>query len=200
MTRGTDSLWNRIKDAIQRYRRYRSADSRHVTVGETAVATGEVLIRVYDVNEMPDDWLQRSREYRAAAYLGEQVPCEREVVENTTTIELDEHRAQSLTASGSVDPVSGWEVGTGTAAPAYNDRDLTASVYTADVVSATSDGVNLNVSAFLDTTEANGNDLAEGGLRSQSGRLYNHATYTAITKTSNREIVYDVTLTFQTAP
>lgn len=151
-----------------------------VDVRDRAAARGRVTATVYEVRE------DGTRE---------------QVAQHTSPNQIlhgwDEQAIRVGATGGDayVDESAGFKVGTDNTAPAYTNSDINNPVYTADLVSVTVDTNQLNVEAFLDTTEANGNDLVEGGLVSEGDTVYNHATYTAITKTENREVVYNITIT-----
>lgn len=119
-------------------------------------------------------------------------------VSNRITIGLDEHLARAINpnAATQLDSVEWWEVGIDDTAPQYSNEDLNDMVYSSDLVSVETDGTALEIVSFLDTTEANGHDLTEGGLRSENGSLFNHATYNQFSKTETREVIFDITLTF----
>jgi len=97
---------------------------------------------------------------------------------------------------------SQFEVGTGTTAPVVGDTDLETKVilsgadYFKDFVSGfpTLDTTNIQATTrmFLNSLEANGNDLTEMGVFNADGTpvLFSRSTFTSLSKTSSIEVTF----------
>jgi len=98
---------------------------------------------------------------------------------------------------------SQFEVGTGTTAPVVGDTDLETKVtldggstYFKDFVSGfpTLDTTNIQATTrmFLNSLEANGNDLTEMGVfnKDETPVLFSRSTFTSLSKTSSIEVTF----------
>ena len=98
---------------------------------------------------------------------------------------------------------SQFEVGTGTTAPVIANTDLETkialdggSTYFKDFVSGfpTLDTTNIQATTrlFLNTLEANGNDLTEVGIFNKDSTpiLFSRSTFTSLSKTSSIEVTF----------
>lgn len=130
-----------------------------------------------------------------------------ETVSNTTTIELDEYRAQDTAGSGSDDD-SAVEFGVGTddTPPSYSDRSLNAPAsdndgndvrFTIDEFEI--DGTTVIMNGFLSTSQGNEQTITEAAVFSDQGRMYNHATHSPIDKGNSESVTYEAQFTFDTA-
>lgn len=127
---------------------------------------------------------------------------EEDSASNTTCIGLHEYIVDNLDSNQSVnESVSHLAVGDNDTAPASGNVNLNNEVGRFSVTSVNDAGSLLDISTFLDTSEANGNTLKEIGLTNQatvSGDiLFNHSTISDIVKTSNKTATIDVTLEFE---
>lgn len=128
-----------------------------------------------------------------------------EMTSNTTCIELDEYRVDNLNEAENANHViSELAVGDDSTTPAHSDRQLTSPIHRTDVAEFTTSGQTITARIFLAKAEANddgsGNNptLQELGLYADTYFL-NHSTFSGITKTSQKSIVFEVSLTFNTA-
>ena len=89
--------------------------------------------------------------------------------------------------------------GTSSTASTAGMTALTAEVWRDAVVTRTSSGATLVVSAFLDTGEANGSTLTEFGLftASSGGRMFNRVVLSpGVAKDATKTLTVQVTFTF----
>jgi hypothetical protein len=173
--------------------------------------SGRIDRKTHDVsslkNEYPN-WDSFSKEEKLAATRNAD-PIETDTVYNVTTDELHQYFVRNLDVTDTSDSanVSASYLGLGTDAAsgtATTDTDLNNRVYAEPVTDAVSNGKDLLVSTFLDSTEGNGNDFDELGLFSgdpvnlanDDVFLVNHATFSPVTKDNTRTVTFDVTLTF----
>ena len=108
---------------------------------------------------------------------------------------------RTFTASPTLTAPSQFKVGTGTTAPTLADTDLgTAVSIDGDNFKAFVSGypvldttnIQATTRCFLNSLEANGNDLTEFGIVNSDGSplLFSRAVHTAISKTTSNEITY----------
>jgi hypothetical protein len=92
--------------------------------------------------------------------------------------------------------------------PAYDDTALNNEVYRTSVTDSNDDGTALELTTFLDSTEANGHTLREVGLFTADvgegadggdGLLLNHSLVDPVEKTSANALTITVRLTYSAA-
>lgn len=131
-------------------------------------------------------------------------PRERVRESNTTTRALHRYLAQTIDpehdAEGFVQSVAfgtGGATGTSVEDTDVNTRvgivQVTDTVYSPSVA-------EVQITAFVDSSELNGNLLDEVGVVSDGGDLWNHAVLNpAVDKTASKTLVVDIFLSFGTA-
>lgn len=120
---------------------------------------------------------------------------------NTTCIELDELRVDSLKDSApDPPPITDLAVGTDNTTPAHSNRALNAEHVRTDVTEFIDSGATLTVQAFLSKTDGNGasSDLVELGLYA-GDHFLNHSLFSAVTKDSTKAVLFEIDLSFNTA-
>lgn len=166
-------------------------------------AETNVHVRVHDADvlravEPRFDELSKRGQRAVASY----VPPDREFRESNTTVDrfhtglaevADPNTSRTLTASHLA-------VGTGTTMPSSGDTALTTEVYRTSITDSSVTGTDLFTSTFLDTSEANGNDLEEIGL-AESGTdgaadILNHSLVATISKSADNTATIDCSLSF----
>lgn len=117
---------------------------------------------------------------------------------NTTCIELDELRVDSLNESaGGGETVSELAVGTDGTMPAHDNRQLNSEHARTDITEFLDNGSTLTVKVYLSKTEGNGATLTELGL--YAGRYFlNHSLFSDVEKTSSKAITFEIDLSFDT--
>lgn len=178
-------------------------------INEQATADDNIRIAVYDADDLLaipgwDDLTKRQK----LAVLDARDVTPNHVVHssNTTCIELDEHRVETLNASGVATPVVE-EIALGTddaSGTAYTNRSLNSEHARVEITEFIDNGTELLCRVFVARNEANDPndptnpvDLVEGGLYAGVYFL-NHSTYTAVTKSNSVAAIYEVTLGFNT--
>lgn len=139
-------------------------------------------------------------------------PVDEEVIGNVTCVGMHEYFVRNFdpshTAAEDNVTASHLALGTdGTTTPSASDTDLNTRVYSETVTDHADNGTDLLTSTFIDSTEANGNDLGELGLFTGDPAnisnadvfLLNHSTFNTISKDNSKTITFDVTLSFETA-
>lgn len=88
-------------------------------------------------------------------------------------------------------------IGTGTTAPTTGDTTLETEVLRKGRQETSDTTDTKTVSAWIDSTEGNGNDITEFGFLSDSsgGTLLNRNTFTAKSKVSSIELWFDCSIT-----
>lgn len=144
------------------------------------------------------DELSKRGQRAVASY----VPARSEVRESNTTVDqLHVLLAQMLDPNSSTsDDASHLAVGWGVSTPTSGDTALLDEVYRTEITDSSVNGTELFTSTFLDTSEANGNDLEEVGL-ARSGTdgasdILNHSRISSISKSSEDTATIDVSLSF----
>lgn len=142
---------------------------------------------------------------RAEELLARSPPdAEVEETTNTTVDGLHEYIVDNLDpAQARNEDCSHLAVGTDDTAPSTADSSLGAEVYRTEITDVIDNGKDLTTSTFLDSTEANGNTLAEVGLftdtSANNGTMLNRATITKIVKDDTKTATIDVELQFRAA-
>lgn len=127
-------------------------------------------------------------------------PVQTESSHNVTCTGFHEYIIDNIDTNQSVnDDASHLAVGDDdTSDPVASNTDLNNEVGRFSVTNTFDNGSSLDVSTFLDTSEANGNTLKEVGLVNQSSStgdiLFNHSLISDIVKTSEKTATIDVTL------
>lgn len=167
------------------------------------VVSDNVKVTVHNIDDLRrevDDWDSLSKQEKLEASRDVD-PMETIEDHNTTVDGLNEYIVDNLDPSQSVnEDASHLEVGSdGNTTPTTSDTGMNTSVGTFSVTSDSDNGKDLFTSTFLDTSQANGNTLAECGLTTASsgGTLLNHSTFTDFNKTSSNTFTLDVTLSFR---
>jgi len=193
------TLRDRIQSAISRL-----LDSGHRQLVSPGVVSDNVHIAVHDVEtlreEIPEwDDLDREARHRRVR----EVDPEREIVDHNTVVDgllnylvdnLDPSQSASLDASH-------LEIGSDSTTASTSDSSMVSTIGTFATSDDSDNGKDLFTSTFLDTGQANGNDIKEAGLTTASsgGTLLNRSTFAAITKTDSKTVTIDVTLEFRAA-
>lgn len=176
----------------------------------TATATDNVTTAVYDIEDcyrIRSDWERLSERQKLSALRSpatEIQPIQTDSAQNTTCIGLDEYRVANLNeAENANEPISELALGTDDMPPAHGDRMLTNEHAWTSVTEFRSEGQTLTTSVFLAKAEANGESgttvtLTELGLYA-GPYLLNHSLFTPIEKSSQKAIVFEIDLTFDTA-
>lgn len=88
-------------------------------------------------------------------------------------------------------------IGIGTSVPAIGDTTLESEVLRNARQETSIDANSRTVSMFVASTQANSNDITEIGTLDQAsaGNLWHRNTFTAISKTSDIELWFDVKIT-----
>lgn len=127
-------------------------------------------------------------------------PVQTESSHNVTCVGFHEYIIDNIDTNQSVDEAATHlAVGTDdTTDPVTANTDLNNEASRFSVTDTFDNGSSLDVSTFLDTSEANGNTLKEVGLVNQSSSsgdiLFNHSLISDIVKTSEKTTTIDVTL------
>lgn len=177
-----------------------------ITTAATATASDNVRMTACDVAvarwlEPCWDALPERARAQALADISQRGLGTRESSKNTTCIELDELRVDSLKESAPEnETISELAVGTDNTTPAHGNRDLNAEHARTNVTEFIDNGGSLTVQVFLSKTEGNGagSDLVELGLYA-GGYFLNHSLFSAITKTSSKAVLFEIDLSFNTA-
>jgi hypothetical protein len=195
-------MLTQLRDWLRRLRGRAQFSLRRIV--SPTVVTDNVRIQVHDVAtlraERPD-WGALSRAERAQAV--RDIEPERDiVVHNTAVDELLELLVDHLDpAQNSDKQPTHLAVGDSATTPTVSNTSLNNRVGTFATSEDADQGKDLFTSTFLDSTQANGNDLKECGLKTAAsgGDLLNHATFSAVSKTQNNTLTIDVTLEFRAA-
>lgn len=130
-------------------------------------------------------------------------PQERRATHNVTCIEMHQFLAQAVDPEhDTTDNAARLALGdddSGTNPFQSSDTSLNNEVGRVDLTDAVYDATNGEVllSTFIDSGELNGETLAECGIVSEAGRLFNHAGVSPnVAKTNSKTVVIDVILGF----
>lgn len=173
-------------------------------VGEQVAVSDNVRVALHDLETLRDrypDWdsLDKAEKLRRAR----DVPPDRVVTaSNLTTTGHHELLVDVLDETQSTnEDASHLAVGTDDGTdPSSGNSSLNNEVYRTTIAETTDNGATLFTSTFLDSTEANGNDLVEVGLvtsdSSGSDILLNHSIIDVINKDDETTATIDVELTY----
>jgi len=163
-----------------------------------------VEARVHDVDDLKkqvDNWRDLSKQEKLK--VANNTEPEKVVKDHNTTVDgLNEYIVDNLDSNQSVNKdATHLGVGTGTATPATGNSSLNSSVDRFAITDTSDNGKDLFTSTFLDTSEANGNDLEEVGLftADTGGTMLNHSLIQTISKDDTVTATIDVTLEFRAA-
>lgn len=176
-------------------------------ITESATATANVVVRVFDVEKLRDYWPRWGRLPRSVrADLVAQTPADRVTKHhNTTCVGLHEYLARVLDNNTNVADKTGshFAVGTDDTEPTPGNTKLNSEVFRNTIRDSSVAGNTVEATAFLDTAEANGNTLVEFGLLSSdndgSDILWNHSLISEISKDDETTAEITATLTFNPA-
>lgn len=131
-------------------------------------------------------------------------PILQERYSNTATNNLLNILADNLVDSETRQTVTHLALGDSTSQPIKTNVALGNEVYRAQITEGARDGGNLETITFLDTNEANGNDLTELGLYTgptsdSEAKLVNHSLISSVSKTSSITATFAVDLLFTVA-
>lgn len=180
-----------------------------MNVEDTAESDDNIRIETWNRDELLSRWpdwddlsdkekLHRLREHRP-----EEAHEETVTDHNVTCHRLDELHVETLNKS-STDPGHSAEefvVGNENRSPKYTNDIINNEVGRVDIVEYEADGSNLIMNGLLGTEELNEmvGELVEIGTVTGDDDLLNHATYSAVDKTEQRAVTYQVTLKFDAA-
>lgn len=177
---------------------------RHRETQATATAEENVSMTACDVAvarwlEPCWDALPERGRMQALEDMADQGIGQTDVTSNTTCIELDELRVDSLNESaGGGETVSELAVGTDNTTPAHGNRALNSEHARTDITEFLDNGQTLTIKSYLSKTEGNGATLVELGLYAGSYFL-NHSLFSDVEKTSSKAITFEIDLSFDTA-
>lgn len=172
-----------------------------MSLREFCVARGEVFIHAHDASivlkENPDwDRLSRSEKMQR---LQELEPSETYHNYNVTTVGLNESIVDNIDINQSFDrEASHLAVGTDDSDTSSADTALGNEVARFSVTDTVDNGSEIDISTFIDTSEANGNTLKEVGLftAASGGKMLNHALITDVVKTPEKTLTITVNMSF----
>ncbi|WP_436933702.1 hypothetical protein [Halovenus marina] len=167
--------------------------------------TANVYVRVHDLDELRaryPEWDDLDREEKLERTRGVP-PRETDHVSNVTCVGLHEYAIDDLHPDQTVDiDASHLAVGSddGTQ-PSTGDTSLNNQVGVVSITDSIDVASTLKSSVFIDSSQLNGNTLAEVGLTTASsgGTLLNHALISPIQKDADSTVTIDVDLTAEDA-
>ena len=172
---------------------------------EAQIGVGcNVHVREHDLDTLREQWPAWDENPKwVKRELARRTEPDREHHDRNTTVDgLHEYIVDNLHPSQSADlDASHLAVGTDDTTPASGNTSLNNEVHRITTTDDADQGATLFTSTFLDTSEANGNDLKEVGLitADSGGTLLNHSTISTITKDDETTATIDVYLTFAPA-
>lgn len=170
-----------------------------------ATATAEDNVRMTTCDVAVARWLEpcwdalpeRGR-MQALEEMSEQGIGQTDTSSNTTCIELDELRVDSLDESaGGGETISELALGTSNTTPVYDDRSLNSEHARTDITEFLDNGTTLTIKAYLSKTEGNGATITELGLYAGSYFL-NHSLFSDVEKTSAKAVTFEIDVSFDT--
>ena len=175
---------------------------------DTISVTGRIDAKAYSAETLPDYWDELSDKDKLEA-TRDLEPDEEHTEYNTTVFGMHEYFAINLDPTQTLEEdVTHLAVGDDNTGPMSSNDTLNNEVFRKSVTDYAQTDNELLASAFIDSSEANGETLREVGLFAGGAepgddefpdRMWNHSTIASIEKDNTRTITIDVTLTFSAA-
>lgn len=175
---------------------HRFSDSVRTAVTGCVETTGRWELRGYHRDSLPPDWSDLPPEEKLAT-LDNLDPFFTTTTSNATSEDL--HNLQARLLNPAEDPLGSLTtiaIGTDGSASSTTDSDLGDEVMTTDITESTVSRGTLIARGFVDTSEANNNNLREVGSKTDSDVLLNRGTIAEITKSNAIAVSIRVELTF----
>lgn len=181
-----------------------------VTITSGVSAQSNVHVHVYDVATAIDaaadagmNWRDMSKRERRAAVEGFGTLRETAHTSNATCVALHEDMARALvpTERGELPDPDVLAFGDGTSSFTSSDTSLNNRVGEIGITDPTNDGTTWLISEYVDSLELNGETLAELGVVSSDGGLWNHSPMpNAIDKTTASALTVNVEIPMSDHP
>lgn len=186
------------------WRQLRNRLPTGLAVTATSTAVGTVTVREYtvaDVQAAVPNWGTLDREAKRTR-LHDLAPQRAHTTSNVVLDEWHEHIVDLLDPSQAVDAadITHFAVGDDATEPSSADTGLGNEVYRTTTDTQRDAGKDLEVSGFLDSTEANGETIRETALVTGpdvSDLTVNHALVTETPKDETKLVTIDYTLQFR---